>query len=175
VLDVHVDQAAVLRALLDHVETLDRVERIEPVTPSSSITIEPISVYFANENKAMGLRPHQHFAEVTLTFATHEALGFPVFGETVGALAGVLRASTERPFRDSTNEDVADALFETINALLEDEAPPTPEIIPTWATARAALARWGGEYSLQALELAVRGVPDDIGHSDGFARYTVTA
>jgi hypothetical protein len=141
-----------------------------------SITVEPLSCYFSNENKAMGLRPHMHYAEVTLTFATDGVLGFPVFADTVAGLAAVLRAMTEAPFRDSTNENVADLLFTNFKALIDGQAAaPSPDMVPAWELARAALAQWGGDYSLAGLELAVRGVPDDIGHSDGFARYRVLA
>jgi hypothetical protein len=140
-----------------------------------TITVAPLGCYFSNENRAMGLRPHQHYATVTLTFRTLGELGFPVFEETVGAVHDVLGHLTARPFRDSTNEDVADRLFERLDALFEARAPePGDEAAESaWEAARGILSKWGGEYELHALGLAVMGVPDDIGHSDGFATYTV--
>lgn len=125
-----------------------------------TITVEPLSCQFANENKAMGLRPHQHYAQVTLTYETMDAHGFPVFADTVGALHRYLVDATRKPFRDATNEDVADRLWRVF-----DDAV---------VYAHEPFLKWGGEYRLLQLELAVRGVPDDIGHSDGFARYRVT-
>lgn len=142
-----------------------------------TITMQPLSCQFSNENKKMGLRPHQHFATVQLTCETTGALGFPVFAETVAAVHGVLTAATERPFRDSTNEDVADALFALFEDLLTlrmTENETGLETGDAWPRALAVLQGWGGEYRLCSLKLAVRGVPDDIGHSDGFAEYTVT-
>jgi hypothetical protein len=141
-----------------------------------TITVQPLSCQFSNENRAMRLRPHQHFATVELTFETVGPLGFPVFEETVDALHAYLRSLTERPFRDSTNEDVADRLFAAYAELAVAPDAPDAEHGPgsAWAAARGVLARWGGEYRLAILRLAVRGVPDDIGHSDGFATYTVS-
>ena len=141
-----------------------------------TISVAPIGCYFSNENRAMGLRPHQHYATVRLTFETTGPLGFPVFEATVNALHAVLRDLTERPFRDSTNEDVTDALAINFEALVAGGPCPAtdPEPRKTWERAKGILAQWGGDYRLHALELAVMGVPDDIGHSDGVATYTVT-
>lgn len=126
----------------------------------------------------MGLRPHQHYATVRLTLDTLGPLGFPVFGATVDPIHAVLRYLTERPFRDSTNEDVADALFTAMDALLTGLDRPqrveSEDARTAWELARGALLSWGGEYRLKALDLAVMGVPDDIGHSDGIATYTVS-
>lgn len=138
----------------------------------ASITVPPLGCYFANENKAMGLRPHQHYAEVTLTWDTLGPLGFPVFQDTVDGLRAVLRHWTERPFRDATNEDVASTLwgrFAGLPAVVEAGVPDNaPEPL---AVAVEALTSWGGDYRLGALELAVMGAPDNIGHSEGMARY----
>ena len=138
-----------------------------------TITVQPLSCQFSNENKAMKLRPHQHFATVELTFETLGPLGFPVFQETVDALHGYLRELTARPFRDSTNEDVADRLFGAFQDLVDSLGPELASD-SAYEAAREPLGRWGGEYRLHTLRLAVRGVQDDIGHSDGFAVYTVT-
>jgi hypothetical protein len=142
-----------------------------------SITIAPLGCYFSNENRAMGLRPHQHYAEVTLTFETLGALGFPVFAETVGALHEVLKWLTARPFRDSTNERVTDELFAGFVALCGGLSCPVEEedAVRAWERARGVLAQWGGKYRLAALALAVMGARDDIGHSDGFTTYRVAA
>lgn len=141
-----------------------------------TISVAPIGCYFSNENRAMGLRPHQHYATVRLTFETTGPLGFPVFGETVAALAGVLERLTAAPFRDSTNEDVADSLLASLCALTSRGRCPSAAVedAAVWEAAQGVLAGWGGDYELHALELAVMGVPDDIGHSDGFATYRVT-
>ena len=141
-----------------------------------TISVAPLGCYFSNENRAMGLRPHMHYGTVRLTFQTTGELGFPVFEATVGALHDVLGHLTERPFRDSTNEDVTDALWINFGALLAGGACPldSDEAVKAWERARGVLAQWGGEYHLHALQLSVMGVPDDIGHSDGFATYSVT-
>lgn len=142
-----------------------------------TITVQPLSCQFSNENKKMGLRPHMHYAEVTLSFETTGDLGFPVFADTVAGLHDVLTSLTERPFRDATNEDVADRLFDAFRVLVLRQAPDAHISVDSdpWEAACSALDHWGGDYRLRSLELAVRGVPDDIGHSDGFARYLVTA
>lgn len=139
----------------------------------ASITVPPLGCYFANENKAMGLRPHQHYAEVTLTWDTMGPLGFPVFQDTVDALRGLLRDWTERPFRDATNEDVASVLWHRFSNLADDVHKDLASTDHTYGHALEVLRGWGGEYRLGALELAVMGAPDDIGHSEGMARYRI--
>jgi hypothetical protein len=60
------------------------------------------------------------------------------------------------PFRDATNEKVVRMLFDGFDGWADDE-----------------IGRWGGAFQLVRVHLDVRGVPDDIGHADGFTRYTV--
>jgi hypothetical protein len=128
----------------------------EAVHTIETITFGPLAAFFSNKNTEMNLKGHSHYAEVTLTYKTLGSLGFPVFHDTVEVIHERLRWLTERPFTDSTNEDVARAIFNTFY----DFSHPT-------------LHEWGGDYQLVAIELAVRGVRDKIGHSDGFARYRI--
>jgi len=122
-----------------------------------AVTVGPFSIFFTNINRAMHLPGHSHFATVTLVYQTAPgAHGFPAFAMTYEAIQRHLRALTDRPFHDSTNEDVADTLFAAFDGWT---APP--------------IEQWGGSFSLVRLELAVRGVPDRIGHADGFTTYSV--
>jgi hypothetical protein len=124
-----------------------------------TVTVGPFGLFFTNKNDEMTLPGHSHFAELTLTYA-HEprGRGFPAFEGTYRDVDQRLRALTAAPFRNATNEEVARRLFQGFAAFM------TPEI-----------ARWGGRYRLVALELAVRGVHDKIGHAEGFTRYRVHA
>ena len=122
-----------------------------------SITIGPLGIFFTNVNTAMKLAGHSHYAEVTLEYQTTGDRGFPAFANTYGAVQGRLIELTSRPFRDATNEDVADSLF----ASLADWTSP-------------AIVDWGGGFRLVELRLAVRGVLDKIGHADGFTTYRVS-
>ena len=117
------------------------------------------SALFTNINRAMRLPGHSHFATVTLHYLTNgEGHGFPAFALTYAAIQRHLMALTERPFHDKTNEDVANLLW---HAFLD------------WSD--SDVERWGGSFRLAKLELAVRGVPDRIGHADGFTVYAVEA
>jgi hypothetical protein len=120
------------------------------------ITAGPFSIGFYNVNKAMNLPGHYHFAEVTLTYRTTGTLGFPSFADTHGVIAEALQKATEDPFRQHTNEKVAEDLFLVVESIRHP-----------------ILDRWGGDYMLESLVLAVRGVHDKIGHADGFTRYEV--
>lgn len=122
-----------------------------------SVTIGPFGVWFTNRNQAMGLRAHSHFAEVTVTFGhPPDVPGFPAFAVTNEAMAALCRSVLAGPVT-GTNEDVLAALW----AALADQRPGD-----------APFSDWGGcTWWLQALELAVRGVPDGIGHHDSFTRY----
>lgn len=122
----------------------------------SSVTIGPFAIFFTNVNREMRLPGHSHFAQVTLCYATQGRRGFPAFADTYAAVQRRLLELTAKPFHDATNEAVADALF----AGLLDWTDP-------------AIVAWGGAFALARLELAVRGVPDRIGHADGFTTYTV--
>lgn len=125
----------------------------------SSVTVGPFSVFFTNINRAMRLPGHSHFPTVTLHyFANGAGHGFPAFAPTYTAIQRHLMALTERPFHDMTNEDVAAHLWTAFLEWRDDE-----------------VERWGGCFSLAKLELAVRGVPDQIGHADGFTTYTAEA
>ena len=118
--------------------------------------VGPFSVFFTNVNTAMHLPGHSHFATVTLHFETLGNFGFPAFATTYSAIQQRLLTLTQHPFRDLTNEGVADALWAGfVNWTHED------------------IEKWKGQFALSKLELAVRGVPDRIGHADGFTLYTV--
>jgi hypothetical protein len=123
----------------------------------SSITVGPFSVFFTNVNRAMKLPGHSHFALVTLTYAHQTGgRGFPAFADTYAAIQQRLVQETSAPFHDMTNEDVAAHLW---------------RVFEPWSD--PAIVKWGGVFSLAQLELAVRGVPDRIGHADGFTRYRI--
>jgi len=122
-----------------------------------SVTVGPFSVFFTNVNKTMQLPGHSHFATVTLTYQTANGdHGFPAFADTYHAVQQHLMALCALPFRNATNEDVADRLW----AAFDGWSDPVVD-------------KWGGAFRLARLELAVRGVPDKIGHADGFTTYTV--
>mgnify|MGYP001561035587 CR=1 FL=1 len=123
-----------------------------------TVTIGPFSWFFTNRNTDMGLPGHSHFATVTLEYTNVGDRGFPAFEDTYATVQRYLLQLGEHPFRDATNEEVARQLFV---AFLGWTAP--------------AIARWGGTFTLSAVALAVRGVPDRIGHADGFTVYTVHA
>jgi hypothetical protein len=124
-------------------------------------TIGPFSVFFTNLNRQMQLAGHSHFATVKFTYRARDRnmekpLGFPSFEDTHGEVQQELRQFFGEPFRDHTNEDIARAVFEHFRL---------------WKG--AAAQQRGGDYDLVAVELAVRGVPDRIGHADGFTVYVV--
>jgi hypothetical protein len=111
------------------------------------------------------LPAHAHSAEVVVGIETTGDLGYPVFQETNDLLRDLLTAGTQKMFADSTNEDVADRIFEMVLDHLEgwrDDPARNP-----------VLARWGGEYRLAFIELGVVGVHDVIGHDEGTAYYRV--
>jgi hypothetical protein len=121
-----------------------------------TVTIGPFSAFFSNVNTAMRLPGHSHFATVTLHYETLGDIGFPAFESTYAAVQARLRDLTELPFRDKTNEQVADALWDGL---------------VNWT--HAEIDKWQAQFALRKLELAVRGVPDKIGHADGFTVYAV--
>jgi thymidylate synthase ThyX len=124
-------------------------------------TIGPFSVFFTNLNRQMALAGHSHFAEVRFTYRAQgdiKALAFPSFEDTHAEVQQALRNFFDRPFHDHTNEDIARALFEHFT---------------DWTS--PAIEKRGGTVHLVAVELAVRGVPDRIGHADGFTVYNVRA
>jgi hypothetical protein len=120
------------------------------------VTIGPFASQFFNKNNAMNLRGHWHFCQVTLEYRTTGTTGFPAFEATYRSVQSRLRELMSAPFRDATNEKVAQRLFEGFDGWTDDE-----------------IRRWGGAFQLDCVHLDVRGVPDDIGHADGFTRYTV--
>lgn len=127
-----------------------------------TVTVGPFGVFFTNRNKAMNLRGHSHFAEVTVTFLNTQAPerpGYPSFADTNACLRERLTAALEHPIT-GTNEDVARALWDAAKGFARN---PPPE----------ALAFEGCAWDLGELELAVRGVNDQIGHDDSFTRYRI--
>ena len=121
-----------------------------------TISIGPFSAYFTNINTKMHLPGHTHFATVTLHYETLGDTGFPAFANTYAAVQRHIEQLTARPFRDMTNEDVADSLWNAFAAWTDGE-----------------IEKFGGAFALRRLEFAVRGAPDKIGHADGFTVYTV--
>jgi hypothetical protein len=121
-----------------------------------SVTVGPFSMFFTNVNKEMNLPGHSHFATLTLEYQTLGAHGFPAFAETYAAIQQRIQVLTALPFRDATNEVVADRLFADFATFTDP-----------------CIERWMGHFQLVRLTLSVRGVPDRIGHADGFTDYTV--
>lgn len=123
-----------------------------------TVTVGPFPIYFGNVNVAMGLRGHYHTGAVTLEYGYSRGdHGYPSFRETNDALRRRLQEVTHGIFRDATNEDVAQALWEEFATFTA----------PEWR-------RWGGRYWLETLHLDVAGVWDDIGHDAAVTRYTIT-
>lgn len=131
-----------------------------PFIPQTVETIElgPWPVFFCNTNTVMGLKSHCHHAEVTVVYRTLGRTGYPSFQVTNQALRDRLRELTgvERPFRDSTNEDVLRTLWRELD---EWTAPEWQE--------------WGGSYRLDAIHLDVHAAADKIGHDPGRTRYRI--
>lgn len=124
-----------------------------------TVMVGPFPIYFGNVNQLMGLRGHHHTAQVTMEYlAVDPRHGYPSFRSTNDAIRARLESHTgvRNTFRDATNEDVADRLFQTFHGW----------VAPEWQS-------WGGDYTLTALHLDVEGVYDDIGHDAGVTRYTV--
>lgn len=129
-----------------------------PCAPATrTVTVGPFPIYFGNVNVAMGLRGHYHTAAVLLVYGyVRGEHGYPSFLQTNNDLRDRLRDLTHGIFRDATNEDVAERLFDA----LADWTGPS------WA-------KWGGRYWLDHLILDVEGVHDDIGHDAATTRYAV--
>jgi hypothetical protein len=124
-----------------------------------TVTVGPLPIFFGNVNAAMQLRGHHHTAQVWLVYGHKPGdHGYPSFKTTNDALRRRLEELTgpRRTFRDATNEDVAERLFNALCAFTDE----------SWV-------KYGGRYWLQALHLDVEGVQDDIGHDNGTTRYTI--
>lgn len=127
---------------------------------TETITLGPFPVFFCNTNTAMALKSHCHLADVWVAWETTGLVGYPSFQSTNEAVRDALRALTgvERPFRDSTNEDVARVLFDALDVFAD----------PAWER------DWpGGQFRLSALHLDVKAAADKIGHDPGTTRYSV--
>jgi hypothetical protein len=123
----------------------------------NAVSVGPFAIFFTNINRTMRLPGHSHFATVTLVYRTGESnRGFPAFASTYAAVQARLMELTAKPFHDMTNEDVAQHLWNALDGWTDPE-----------------IERWGGTFALARLDLAVRGVPDAIGHADGFTVYSV--
>lgn len=127
-------------------------------TRTMTVTVGPFPIYFGNVNVAMGLRGHYHTGAVTLEYATPIGEhGYPSFRATNDAIRSQLEHLTGRSiFRDATNEDVAERLFDALHGFRAASWEP-----------------YGGVYELTVLHLDVEGVWDDIGHDAGVTRYTI--
>lgn len=131
----------------------------EPTGPArtTTVTVGSFPIYFGNVNVAMGLRGHYHTGAVTLEYlAINPRHGYPSFQSTNDAIRLKLKDLTKGIFRDATNEDVVNRLFDAFHGW----------VAPEWES-------WGGQYELAALHLDVEGVWDVIGHDAGVTRYTV--
>jgi hypothetical protein len=125
-----------------------------------TITLGPFPIFFCNTNTAMALKSHCHLADVWVAYETLGLVGYPSFQATNDRIRSLLRSRTgvERPFRDSTNEDVTRELFAAVDAFID----------PAWE------ADWpGGVFRLHAIHLDVKAAEDRIGHDPGATRYTV--
>lgn len=126
-----------------------------------TITLGPFPIFFCNTNTAMALRSHCHLADVWVAWETVGDVGYPSFQATNSRIRDLLRAVTgvERPFRDSTNEDVTRALFGELDRFRD----------PAWD------ADWpGGRFRLHTVHVDVKAAEDRIGHDPGTTRYTIT-
>lgn len=121
-----------------------------------TITTGPFMGFFFNRNTTMNLRGHGHSCSVTLEWETDGKVGFPAFADTYKAVQEQVTDLLADPFRDHTNEDVADFLWSELEG---------------WS--HPVIEKWGGQFHLAKLVLGVLGVPDDIGHADGWAFYTI--
>jgi len=121
-----------------------------------TLTVGPFGCFYTNVNRAMGLRAHSHTASVTVVYDTLGAHGYPSFQDTNNALRARIHLLTRQVFKDATNEDAADRLFDHLDGY----------VAPEWE-------RWGGAYQLRAVHFDVVGVPDALGHDDSTTRYTV--
>lgn len=126
-----------------------------------TITIGPFGVQFINVNKPMGLPGHQHYAEISVELDTTGDIGYPSFEETNDCVYDFLVGATERAFRDATNEDVEERIFEGLCAWLRSDNPDLPPV----------LKKWGGHYRVRAMSVGVMGVRDKIGHAPGMTYY----
>jgi hypothetical protein len=121
------------------------------------VTIGPFSAYFTNVNRQMELPGHSHFAQITFCYRHQGHQGFPAFETTYRAVQLRIRELFSKPLRNMTNEAVARYVFEQFQH---------------WSS--EAITEWNSEpLDLYRVDLDVRGVPDHIGHADGFTRYTV--
>lgn len=142
-----------MTATRTHTYTYTRTE-----THHCTVTVGPFPIFFGNVNDEMGLPGHFHTAAVTLVYDTLASHGFPSFADTNDAIRLRLKDSTgfKRMFRDATNEDVTNQLWDLFDGYVAPEWEP-----------------WGGNYQLCALHLDVQGVHDEIGHDASTTRYTV--
>jgi hypothetical protein len=122
-----------------------------------TISVGPIPIFFTNVNRPMGLRAHSHSGAVTVVYETTGRHGYPSFATTNDALEARVLELTREVFKDATNEDVLDRLWEHLDGF----------VAPEWE-------EWGGDYHLHALHLDVVGVHDDIGHDDSTTRYSIS-
>ena len=128
--------------------------------PIRHVITGPFSAFFSNVNTKMRLKGHSHFAQVTLYWQHFGPLGFPSFESTHAIIQHEIRGLLAKPLKDHTNEDVAQRLFD--NFCLWH--PEYSSILRGWPDC---------DFALQRLDLAVRGVPDNLGHADAFTTYTI--
>lgn len=125
-----------------------------------TVRVGPLAAFATNRNTAMGLRGHSHTVEVFLVWE-HGAggFGYPSFKATNDEARTVLTELLARPF-EGTNEAAARMIFDRFEQW-------RPALGGTWTPP--------DDYRLAMVEYRVRGVPDTIGHDDGWTTYTVSA
>ena len=133
-----------------------------------TVTVGPLSCSFTNRNRDMALQAHSHLAEVTVEFLAQDhpnSPGWPSFEDTNRVLGDLVRDTLAHPIV-GTNEAVVQALWDALLPATQPLNPPTDPKVKVWHDA-------GCRWVLTAVTLAVRGVPDAIGHDDGWTRYTI--
>jgi len=123
-----------------------------------TLTLGPLSIIFANENREMQIPLHHHYAQVHLSYAFSGKAGFPVLAETMDKVREKLDGLVEAPFMNTRNEEILEAIY---NAFRDWDCPE--------------VNHHSGEWDLVAVELAVLGARDRLGHAEGLATYRLEA
>jgi len=120
-----------------------------------TVIIKDFPIHFTNINKEMDLRGHSHFALVALYYG-HEGTGFPAFENTYADIQKELQELTAKPIK-GTNEEFLRIIFKHFRELDYKKF--------NW--------KYKTNSWLTAAKLSVRGVPDSLGHANGFTDYFV--
>ena len=119
-----------------------------------TLTIGPLAILFANENTELRIPLHHHYAQVRLSYAFTGTAGFPVLAQTIDAVQARLEQLVEKPFMNTRNERILEIIYE---AFRDWTCPAIPHLNSGW--------------TLVAVELAVVGTRDRLGHAEGVATY----